>query len=183
VLKANCCCLEINFLELLASFVRFGTNSASPLTLPLPRICLTASTTKMSKQDEEHGYAGAVQEKHSIYDHIRPGKKVNPWPSERARWIISCCIVFALLSQWVLLEGKGAFERAFRSWTACSDTIRSCSLASPFGNRCCVEHPAGLMLLTQLWNPGLGPADAWTIHGLWPNHCNGILLVLFTTFA
>lgn len=31
------------------------------------------------------------------------------------------------------------------------------------------------MLLTQFWdtNPVTGPVDSWTVHGLWPDHCDG----------
>ena len=53
--------------------------------------------------------------------------------------------------------------------------VLSCSPESLNANTCCTESPGGLLLLTQLynWNPGLGPSDSWTIHGLWPNFCNG----------
>ncbi|KAK0547195.1 Ribonuclease T2-like [Tilletia horrida] len=32
-----------------------------------------------------------------------------------------------------------------------------------------------LILLTQFWDshPAAGPDDSWTIHGLWPDYCNG----------
>ncbi len=35
--------------------------------------------------------------------------------------------------------------------------------------------PGGLLLLTQFWDysPAIGPSDSWTIHGLWPDTCNG----------
>lgn len=31
------------------------------------------------------------------------------------------------------------------------------------------------MLQTQFWdtNPSTGPSNSWTIHGLWPDHCDG----------
>ncbi|KAM6498661.1 ribonuclease T2 [Amanita muscaria] len=42
-------------------------------------------------------------------------------------------------------------------------------------NTCCFESPGGLLLLTQFWdfNPTTGPTNSWTIHGLWPDHCDG----------
>lgn len=31
------------------------------------------------------------------------------------------------------------------------------------------------MLLTQFWDavPAVGPTDSWTVHGLWPDKCDG----------
>ncbi|RWA10200.1 hypothetical protein EKO27_g4911 [Xylaria grammica] len=35
--------------------------------------------------------------------------------------------------------------------------------------------PGGDVLLTQFWDtaPSTGPSDSWTIHGLWPDNCDG----------
>ncbi|RMD42391.1 hypothetical protein DV735_g2714, partial [Chaetothyriales sp. CBS 134920] len=46
---------------------------------------------------------------------------------------------------------------------------------TPDVDTCCVNSPGGIFLQTQFWDtsPSLGPADAWTIHGLWPDLCNG----------
>ena len=46
---------------------------------------------------------------------------------------------------------------------------------------CCAETFGGLVLATQYWNTWTGleaegqrlPKDSWTIHGLWPDFCNG----------
>lgn len=54
--------------------------------------------------------------------------------------------------------------------------IRSCPFPPPRDiNPCCVNHPSGHFLQTQFWDtsPALGPADSWTIHGLWPDLCSG----------
>ncbi|KZV72481.1 ribonuclease T2 [Peniophora sp. CONT] len=40
---------------------------------------------------------------------------------------------------------------------------------------CCIEYPGGLITQTQFWDTDVpnSPADSWTIHGLWPDNCNG----------
>ncbi|KAI6785149.1 Ribonuclease Trv-like protein [Emericellopsis cladophorae] len=66
---------------------------------------------------------------------------------------------------------------------ALSDPILSCSdKADPNKvDTCCTETFGGLVLLTQYWNTHTGledqnqllPQRSWTIHGLWPDFCNG----------
>ncbi|KAF6231117.1 hypothetical protein HO173_010617 [Letharia columbiana] len=51
----------------------------------------------------------------------------------------------------------------------------SCHNKSAVANTCCFNYPGGLLLQTQFWDtdPATGPADHWTVHGLWPDECNG----------
>ncbi|EJD37105.1 ribonuclease T2 [Auricularia subglabra TFB-10046 SS5] len=59
--------------------------------------------------------------------------------------------------------------------SSCSTTgSASCSNSSAAGT-CCLEAPGGLLLQTQFWdaNPSTGPTDSWTVHGLWPDNCDG----------
>ncbi|CAE6412432.1 unnamed protein product [Rhizoctonia solani] len=60
--------------------------------------------------------------------------------------------------------------------TSCSTTgAASCTNTTAQSNLCCFEYPGGQLLQTQFWdfNPSTGPSDSWTIHGLWPDHCDG----------
>ena len=67
--------------------------------------------------------------------------------------------------------------------TADSSAILSCSSrANPRSiDSCCAETFGGLFLSTQFWSTYTGlesqgqllPPNAWTLHGLWPDFCNG----------
>ncbi|KAM3075453.1 Ribonuclease T2 precursor (RNase T2) [Clarireedia jacksonii] len=55
----------------------------------------------------------------------------------------------------------------------CSNPALSCSGTST--DTCCFNTPGGQLVQTQFWdtNPVTGPSNSWTIHGLWPDHCDG----------
>ncbi|KAJ8474553.1 hypothetical protein ONZ45_g15916 [Pleurotus djamor] len=60
--------------------------------------------------------------------------------------------------------------------SSCSSSgTTSCHNSSSVANLCCFEAPGGLLLQTQFWdtNPSTGPSNSWTIHGLWPDNCDG----------
>ncbi|KAI1821945.1 ribonuclease T2 family protein [Xylaria intraflava] len=63
------------------------------------------------------------------------------------------------------------------------DPVLSCSKGAQAGlvDTCCAETFGGLILQTQFWDTYTGlesegqllPENSWTIHGLWPDFCNG----------
>ncbi|KAK4497358.1 hypothetical protein PRZ48_011809 [Zasmidium cellare] len=57
----------------------------------------------------------------------------------------------------------------------CSSPQLSCHNTSAVQDLCCFNSPGGSLLQTQFWdtNPATGPDDSWTIHGLWPDNCDG----------
>lgn len=59
--------------------------------------------------------------------------------------------------------------------SSCSNPELSCQAKYSGQDTCCFNYPGGQMLLTQFWDadPAIGPDDSWTIHGLWPDHCDG----------
>ncbi|KXN88861.1 Ribonuclease Le2 [Leucoagaricus sp. SymC.cos] len=90
-----------------------------------------------------------------------------------------------LLSVWLSLatasplqspaEYISLFGRDSSISSGCSTSgAASCHNTSSV-NTCCFESPGGLLLQTQFWDtsPSTGPTDSWTIHGLWPDNCDG----------
>ncbi|OJJ85588.1 T2 family ribonuclease [Aspergillus glaucus CBS 516.65] len=57
----------------------------------------------------------------------------------------------------------------------CAKEEVSCQTRYSGQDTCCFNYPGGQLLQTQFWDtdPALGPDDSWTIHGLWPDHCDG----------
>ncbi|KAL9637974.1 MAG: hypothetical protein Q9164_001855 [Protoblastenia rupestris] len=58
---------------------------------------------------------------------------------------------------------------------SCPSPQISCQNTTAVSDTCCFNAPGGLFLLTQFWdtNPVTGPSDSWTVHGLWPDNCDG----------
>lgn len=57
----------------------------------------------------------------------------------------------------------------------CTNPQTSCQNSTAVADTCCFNAPGGQLLQTQFWDssPATGPGDSWTIHGLWPDHCDG----------
>ncbi|KUI55412.1 Ribonuclease T2-like [Cytospora mali] len=83
----------------------------------------------------------------------------------------------ALLAPLIALPLVNADTGAsiFKKRDTCSTSVESCSTAASSASSCCVNKPGGLLLQTQFWDtdPVTGPANSWTIHGLWPDNCDG----------
>nr|BAK32788.1 ribonuclease T2 [Morchella esculenta]BAK32789.1 ribonuclease T2 [Morchella esculenta] len=58
---------------------------------------------------------------------------------------------------------------------SCTNTQISCQNTTAVTDSCCFNAPGGQLLLTQFWDtdPVTGPVDSWTLHGLWPDNCDG----------
>jgi len=67
--------------------------------------------------------------------------------------------------------------------TSCANTVStySCENTTAIENSCCSPTPGGLVLFTQFWSTYTGlesegqllPKASWTIHGAWPDNCDG----------
>ncbi|TVY25964.1 Ribonuclease Trv [Lachnellula hyalina] len=56
-----------------------------------------------------------------------------------------------------------------------SNSPISCQNSTAAPDSCCFIYPGGQLLQTQFWDtsPSIGPDDSWTLHGLWPDLCDG----------
>ncbi|KAJ5104093.1 hypothetical protein N7532_004622 [Penicillium argentinense] len=83
-------------------------------------------------------------------------------------------ILKALGSLWLSSSATNDGKAPDTSST-CSGSEVSCRTEYHGQDTCCFNYPGGQMMQTQFWDydPALGPDDSWTIHGLWPDHCNG----------
>ncbi|KAI0144587.1 ribonuclease T2 [Xylariaceae sp. FL1272] len=82
----------------------------------------------------------------------------------------------ALAALPLVNAGLPSLPELFRRADSCPSTaVQSCSSEANSTATCCVVRPGGQLLMTQFWDtdPVTGPSDSWTIHGLWPDNCDG----------
>lgn len=84
---------------------------------------------------------------------------------------IAASVAIATLSVVSALPLKHSSILSRRADTCPADVL-SCSAESSGVSSCCLPE-MGLLLLVQQWYNGLGPADEFTMHGLWPDTCSG----------
>lgn len=89
-----------------------------------------------------------------------------PSPIEVLRWPLA-----AFLLPWSSNSDAGIPSAV----SSCPNAQLSCHNSSTVADTCCFNYPGGQFLQTQFWdtNPPNGPRDSWTMHGLWPDHCDG----------
>ncbi|ORZ22325.1 ribonuclease T2-like protein [Absidia repens] len=94
--------------------------------------------------------------------------------------------LFTLFLSIFCIEGLIATvhtERATTPWqqpitadieepSSCNRTILSCHWNGSNVDTCC-SPKYGLVVFTLQWVPGYGPSDEFTIHGIWPDTCDG----------
>jgi ribonuclease T2 len=92
---------------------------------------------------------------------------------------ITIAAAFAATASAALYSGESKLNHTCAlvpDYLSCSANANHTTVDS-----CCVETFGGLFLQTQFWDVYTGyesqgqllPSDSWTIHGLWPDDCNG----------
>ncbi|KAJ5439796.1 Ribonuclease [Penicillium daleae] len=83
--------------------------------------------------------------------------------------------ILKTLGTWWISSAADDKKPTIGASTSCPLSEISCQTKYHGQDTCCFNYPGGQMLQTQFWDadPAVGPDDSWTIHGLWPDHCNG----------
>jgi ribonuclease T2 len=79
-------------------------------------------------------------------------------------------------SQSVLAGTSTTNMNSLDPFSSCPSSPQlSCHNTTAQPNLCCFNSPGGSLLQTQFWDtsPPTGPSDSWTLHGLWPDNCDG----------
>ncbi|CEJ93907.1 Putative Ribonuclease Trv [[Torrubiella] hemipterigena] len=74
-----------------------------------------------------------------------------------------------------LIPAAGLIAVAVAGSVSCpANSPLSCHNSTAVQDTCCFI-PTGQLVQTQFWDfsPATGPSDSWTIHGLWPDNCDG----------
>ncbi|THH09608.1 hypothetical protein EW145_g1893 [Phellinidium pouzarii] len=93
-------------------------------------------------------------------------------------------LVFVAITTVMHVSGFQVYlPNVFPNLTTCvyEPTFYSCENTTQVQNTCCSPTPGGLVLQTQFWDTYTGfedagqllPKNSWTIHGLWPDFCDG----------
>ncbi|KAK7981733.1 ribonuclease T2-like protein [Apiospora saccharicola] len=82
-----------------------------------------------------------------------------------------------MFSRYLLVEASLAVGAVMAAGSkSCPvDSPLSCQNSTAVADTCCFNAPGGQILMTQFWDthPVTGPEDSWTMHGLWPDNCDG----------
>ncbi|KAI9753692.1 MAG: hypothetical protein M4579_005044 [Chaenotheca gracillima] len=134
------------------------------------RNATTSSTTPNSRIYNVAGPGGVLQR---VFDPVVAERisAIMPSTMPSLRSIARFAIGSAQVALGPLAQGASAGSPA----SCPANTQLSCHNTTMQTNLCCFNAPGGQLLQTQFWDtdPATGPSDSWTVHGLWPDRCDG----------
>lgn len=102
-------------------------------------------------------------------------------------------LLLAVLSSPLAFAGEVILPSTLPNFAACvNEPLQfSCENTTTITNTCCSPTPGGLVLQTQFWDLHTGlesegqllPANSWGIHGLWPDFCDGWVLIIYLKYV
>ncbi|KAI8081682.1 ribonuclease T2-like protein [Halteromyces radiatus] len=84
----------------------------------------------------------------------------------------SLCILGYVLQIQAKVTPLQSFVSIEQKGPTCDRNVLSCHWNGSKVDGCCSPQ-YGLVVFTLQWVPGYGPSDEFTIHGIWPDTCNG----------
>ncbi|PGH15422.1 hypothetical protein AJ79_02398 [Helicocarpus griseus UAMH5409] len=105
----------------------------------------------------------------------RPITATLPSPKSLLRFVLGTTQIPLLWHDDYIHEDIESTEYQSTQFQSCPKPQLSCQIDFTTQDRCCFNYPGGQFLQTQFWDtdPPTGPEEGWTIHGLWPDHCDG----------
>ncbi|KAI9829572.1 MAG: hypothetical protein M1819_006077 [Sarea resinae] len=143
-------------------FIKADDGASVPLSVDEEQASASASLTSSSSSSSSSSFAAAAS-----------AAILSTMPSQLELPSLRTLSKLALGAAQAVL-GASSSAQATGTPDSCPNPTLSCS-SSASSNTCCVNSPGGVLLQTQFWDtdPATGPDDSWTIHGLWPDNCDG----------
>ena len=166
-----------------------GSQSCLFLSLPMKLLCLAApcqlSRIRSTVEIFENKCLAFLSSSSLITVHAHRHESLYSTQHSSADQYCGCARPLSRPQQCQsYLRNQCVVRQHWRVSTNCvaEPQLLSCPSQNPLDvDTCCTETFGGLVLQTQFWSTYTGlesqgqllPPNTWTLHGLWPDYCNG----------